>query len=141
MPEYNAYAFMNEITRKAAFYYMEVVILSKLDIPAINQTELVAEWQKSLPSYLNKTDQAKVTQDPSNPLVIKIHIDSAGRSFYAFEFNVTYLDSREVYVEAETAVKDNKPIAVQTEPAQELIKDYVRHIHECAQALQKVTHS
>jgi hypothetical protein len=120
---------------------MEVVVLSKLDMPTLNQAELVAAWQKTLPDYLNESDQAKVMQDASNPQLIIIHIDSAGRSFYSFEFNVTYLDSREVKVEFQTALKDNKPIAEQTEQVQELIKDYVRHIHECAQALQKITHS
>jgi two-component sensor histidine kinase len=125
----------------AVYPWMEVVVLSKLDMPTLNQAELVAAWQKTLPDYLNESDQAKVMQDASNPQLIIIHIDSAGRSFYSFEFNVTYLDSREVKVEFQTALKDNKPIAEQTEQVQELIKDYVRHIHECAQALQKITHS
>jgi hypothetical protein len=120
---------------------MEVVVLSKLDMPTLNQAELVAAWQKTLPDYLNEADQAKVTQDARNPQLIRIHIDSAGRSFYSFEFNVTYLDSREVNVEFRLAHNDNKPIEEGTEQVQELIKDYVRHIHECAQALQKITHS
>jgi hypothetical protein len=115
--------------------------LSKLDMPTLNQAELVAAWQKTLPDYLNEADQVKVKQDERNPQLIRIHIDSAGRSFYSFEFNVTYLDSREVNVEFQIAQKDNKPIEERTEQVQELIKDYVRHIHECAQALQKITHS
>jgi hypothetical protein len=119
---------------------MEVVVLSKLDMPTLNQAELVAAWQKTLPEYLNETDQAKVTQDASNSKLIRIHIDCAGRSFYSFEFNVMYLDSREVNVDFQIAYVDHKPVDEQTEQVQELIKDYVRHIHECAQALQKITH-
>jgi hypothetical protein len=120
---------------------MEVVVLSKLDMPTLNQVELVAAWQKTLPDYLNESDQAIVKQDDGKPHLMRIQIESAGRSFYSFQFNVTYLDSREVKVEFQAALKDNKPIAEQTEQIQELIKDYVRHIHECAQALQKITHS
>jgi hypothetical protein len=124
-----------------AFYKMEVVLMSKLDIPAINEADLVAAWQESLPLYLNDTDRAKVTQVAIKPQWMHIHIDTAGRSFYSFDFDVTYLDSREVKVEFKQALKDNKPIVEQTEQLLELIKDYIRHIHECAQALQKITHS
>jgi hypothetical protein len=120
---------------------MEVVLLSKLEMPTLNQADLVAAWQKTLPDYLNESDQAKVTQDAGIPHLMRIQIDSAGRNFYSFEFDVTYLDSREVKVEFRLALRDKKPIAEQTEQVQELIKDYVRHIHECAQALQKITHS
>jgi hypothetical protein len=120
---------------------MEVVLMSKLDIPAINQADLVAAWQESLPLYLNDSDRAKVTQAAIKPQWMQIHIDTAGRSFYSFDFDVTYLDSREVKVEFKQALKDNKPIEQQTEQMLELIKDYERHIHECAQALQKITHS
>jgi hypothetical protein len=120
---------------------MEVVLMSKLDIPAINQADLVAAWQESLPLYLNDSDRAKVTQVAIKPQGMQIHIDTAGRSFYSFDFDVTYLDSREVKVELKQALKDNIPIEEQTEKVLELIKDYTRHIHECAQALQKITHS
>jgi hypothetical protein len=118
-----------------------VAVLSKLDIPTLNQVDLVAAWQKTLPDYLNKSDQAKVTQDAGKPHLMRIQIDSAGRNFYSFEFDVIYLDSREVSVEFQAAYIDDKPIEEQTAQVQELIKDYVRHIHECAQALQKITHS
>lgn len=115
--------------------------MSKVDMPTINQSDLVSEWQKSMPGYLNQTDQVKVKQDIRDPQAINIHIDTAGRSLYAFEFSVTYQDSREVLVEVQAVTQDNKPIADHTESARELIKDYVRHIHECAQALQSITHS
>jgi hypothetical protein len=120
---------------------MEVVLMSNLDIPAIDQADLVAAWQESLPLYLNESDRAKITQDTIKPQWMQIHIDTTGRSFYSFDFDVTYLDSREVKVEFKRALKDNKPIEEQTEQVQELIKDNIRHIHECAQALQKITHS
>jgi hypothetical protein len=120
---------------------MEVDLLSKLDMPTLNQADLVAAWQKTLPSYLNDTDQAKVTQDAANPQRLRVHIATAGRSFYSFDFDVSYMDSREVRVDFKLALVDNKPVDEQTEQVQELIHDYVRHIHECAQELQKITHS
>src|ERR1700730_18451241 len=118
-----------------AFYKMEVGLMSKLDIPAINQADLVEAWQESLPLYLKESDRAKVTQDAIKQQWMQIHIDSTGRSFYSFDFDVTYLDSREVKVEFKQALQDNNPIKEQTEQVQELITDYIRHIHECAQAL------
>jgi hypothetical protein len=125
-------------SQKAEFYLMEVVLLSKLDIPTLNQVDLAAAWQKTLPNYLNETDQAKVTQDSQE---LQIHITTGGRSFYTFEFDVAYMDSREVKVDFKLASKDNKPVDEQTELVQNLIHDYVRHIHECAQDLQRITHS
>jgi hypothetical protein len=114
--------------------------LQKPDMPTINQEDLVAEWQQNLPVYLNESDRAQVTQDPINPNWIRVHIDTAGRSFYSFDFCLFYQDSREIRVEFISAEKDHEPI-VETEQVQDLIKDYIRHIHECAQALQEVTHS
>ncbi|MEX2459702.1 MAG: hypothetical protein WD469_00140 [Paenibacillaceae bacterium] len=116
-------------------------LLRKLDMPTLNQADLAAAWQKTLPSYLNETDQAKVTQDATKPQGLRIHITTAGRSFYSFEFDVTYMDSREIKVDYKLATMDNKLANEQTEQVQELIHDYVRHIHECAQKLQSITHS
>ena len=124
------------------FYTMEVVRLLKNDMPTISQEELVAKWQKTLPIYLNASDRAEVTQDKVNPNWIRVHIDTAGRSFYRFHFCLFYQDSREIRVEFISAEKDHKPVTdTETEPVQNLVKDYIRHIHECAQALQEVTHS
>jgi hypothetical protein len=121
---------------------MEVVRLQKLDMPMINQEELVAQWQHTLPIYLNASDRAEVTQDQVNPDWIRVHIDTAGRNLYSFHFCLFYQDSREIRVEFISAEKDHERIVdTETEPVQDLIKDYIRHIHECAQALQKVTHS
>lgn len=113
--------------------------MSKLDIPTVNPVDLVAAWQETLPNYLNETDQAKVKQDAKNSQGLQIHIATAGRSLYTFEFDVTYMDSREVKVDFKLASKDNKPVDEQTELVQEMIHDYVRHIHECAQDLQRIT--
>jgi hypothetical protein len=121
---------------------MEVVQLQKQDSPTIGQEDLVAEWQQALPVYLNESDRAEVTQDQVNPNWIRVHIDTAGRSFYSFHFCLFYQDSREIRVEFISAEKDHQPIIdTETEQVQNMIKDYIRHIHECAQALQKVTHS
>jgi hypothetical protein len=119
---------------------VEVVLLSNLEVPVINQVDLVAAWQQTLPIYLNETDRVKVTQDEMNPNWIRIHIDTAGRSLYSFDFCTFYLDSREIKVDFVSAHQDHKLLDEKTDEVQELIKDYVRHIHECAQALQKVTH-
>jgi hypothetical protein len=120
---------------------MEVVLLSKLDVPTINQEDLAAAWQQALPNYLHESDQAKVMQEEAKPKWMRVHIDTAGRSFYSFDFDVTYMDSREVKVEFIAAYQDKKLIDEKKEPIQGMIKDYVRHIHECAQALQSITHS
>jgi hypothetical protein len=121
---------------------MEVVRMPKLDMPTINQEDLVAQWQQSLPIYLNESDRAQVMLDQINPNWIRVHIDTAGRSFYSFDFCLFYQDSREIRVEFISAQKDHEPIVdTETEQVQNMIKDYIRHIHECAQALQKFTHS
>jgi hypothetical protein len=41
---------------------MEVLLLSNLEVPVINQVDLVAAWQQTLPTYLNESDRAKVTK-------------------------------------------------------------------------------
>jgi hypothetical protein len=115
--------------------------MSNQEMPVMVQEALIKEWQQTLPIYLNETDRAKVTQDEVNPNWIRIHIDTAGRSLYSFDFCTFYLDSREIKVDFVSAHQDHKLLDEKTDEVQELIKDYVRHIHECAQALQKVTNS
>jgi hypothetical protein len=115
--------------------------VDKQDKPAIDQERLVKAWQKTLPDWLNQTDRAKVLSDERIPNGFQIHIDTAGRNEYAFDFRVQYLDSREIKVELADVTRDNQAIDEHTEHIQELIQDYVRHLHECAQALHELTHS
>jgi hypothetical protein len=115
--------------------------MSKADSPVINQQELVDAWQNALPNTLNASDKATVLADESNPNGIRIHIQCAGHSDYSFDFACTYVDSREVKVQLVDAESGHVSIDERNERVQQLIEDYVRHIHECAQVLHAVTHS
>ncbi|MDB5055513.1 MAG: hypothetical protein JWM44_3563 [Bacilli bacterium] len=115
--------------------------MEKTDKPALDQERLVSAWQRSLPTWINEGDHAEVAADTNNPLGLQIYIDSAGRSLYSFDFICEYLDSREVKVVLAGVMRDHKPIEKHTEAVEQLVKDYVRNIHECAQALHELTHS
>jgi hypothetical protein len=116
-------------------------MMSELDKPNIDQDQLVKEWQTTLPNTLNSTDQARIRADGANPLSLLVHIATAGHTGYTFDFKVTYIDSREISVELMDVEKDQVHVDERTEIIQNLIEDYVRHIHECAQVLHKVTHT
>jgi hypothetical protein len=115
--------------------------VDKPDKPAIDQERLVKAWRKTLPDWLNQTDRAQVLKDEKIPNGLRIHIDTAGHSAYAFDFRVQYLDSREIKVELADVTRDHQPVNEHNEQIQQLIEDYVRHLHECAQALHELTHS
>jgi hypothetical protein len=59
---------------------------------------------------------------------------------YSFDFKCTYLDDRSVRVDLIDVEQDDESIDEHTTIVQELAADYVRHIHECAQAVQSITH-
>ncbi|WP_178024167.1 hypothetical protein [uncultured Paenibacillus sp.] len=105
----------------------------------IDQHTLVDAWQKQLPEYLNPGDSAQVQADAANPQGLRIHINSAGHQFYSFDFQCAYMDPREVRVELVDVERDGQTIAEDSVQIQELTGDYVRHIHECAQALSSMT--
>lgn len=115
--------------------------MSKLDKPNINQDQLVKEWQTTLPNTLNSEDKAHVLADPANPQTLLVYITTAGHSGYTFDFKVTYVDAREISVELLDVEKDQVHVDETTEIIQTLIEDYVRHLHECAQVLNKVTNA
>ncbi|RKN78808.1 hypothetical protein [Paenibacillus ginsengarvi] len=113
--------------------------MSKTDVLTIDQSELTQAWRQTLPTVLNESDQAEVMADEHNPSSLRIHIRSAGHSMYTFDFLVTYVDSREVKVELVDVEKADVTVDERNELIQNLVEDYIRHIHECAQALKKVT--
>jgi hypothetical protein len=114
--------------------------MSNLDGPVIDQARLVEEWKSALPNTLDKADQARIWADESDPGALRVHITTAGHTGYTFDFKVTYVDSREVKVEFIDVEQGQKHIDERTDITQTLINDYVRHLHECAQALKEVTH-
>ncbi|WJH36240.1 hypothetical protein MJA45_00095 [Paenibacillus aurantius] len=114
--------------------------MNKTEAPVVNRERLLDAWQKTLPTTLNESDRAEVLADAADPDVYRIHIDTAGHSGYSFDFKVTYLDSREIKVEFVDVEKDRVSVDEHTDIIQTLIEDYVRHIHECAQVLHKLTH-
>jgi hypothetical protein len=114
--------------------------MSKLDQPAVEPERLMQAWQETLPTVLHPGDTANVQLDEANPRVFRIHIDTVGRTGYSFDFSCVYKDSRELTVGLVDVEKDNQSVDEHTEVIQELAEDYVRHIHECAQALHELTH-
>ncbi|UJF33299.1 hypothetical protein [Paenibacillus hexagrammi] len=115
--------------------------MSKIDTLNISQTSLVEEWKKRLPEVLNSSDQARVWADEADSNALRVHITTAGHSMYTFDFKVTYVDSREVKVEVIDVEQEQKHIDERHGVVQNLLDDYVRHIHECAQILHQVTHA
>ncbi|CAM4512575.1 hypothetical protein HMSSN036_78010 [Paenibacillus macerans] len=105
----------------------------------VDQNTLVDAWKKQLPEYLNPGDSAEVLADMANPQGLRIHIDAAGHQMYSFDFSCSYMDPREVNVELVDVERGGQTISEHTEQIQELTGDYVRHIHECAQALGQLT--
>lgn len=105
----------------------------------IDQSALVDAWRKQLPEFLNPGDSAQVQADGADPKGLRIHIDAAGHRFFSFDFQCSYMDPREVRVQLVDVERDGQTIAEQSVQIQELAGDYVRHIHECAQALGQLT--
>ncbi|MDQ0089245.1 FKBP-type peptidyl-prolyl cis-trans isomerase 2 [Paenibacillus anaericanus] len=105
----------------------------------LDQTMLVNAWQQQLPEYLNPGDSAQVLADQADPHGVRLHIEAAGHQLYSFDFQCSYVDPREVRVDLVDVELAGQTVDENTEVIQELTKDYVRHIHECAQALHKIT--
>jgi hypothetical protein len=119
----------------------EVFFMSKTDVLTIDQSELTAAWKQTLPTVLNESDQVEVAPDEHDPKSLRIHIRTAGHSMYTFDFKVTYVDSREVKVQLVDVEKADQTVDERNDVIQNLVEDYIRHIHECAQALKKITTS
>ncbi|OZB89994.1 hypothetical protein [Paenibacillus sp. XY044] len=106
----------------------------------LNQNKLVQAWQSQLPQTLDTSDQAQVFADGANPQALRIHIDTAGRSKYSFDFQCSYVDTREVKVDLVDVERDGRTVDERTDVIQNMAQDYTRQIHECAQALHDLTH-
>ncbi|QHT58735.1 hypothetical protein GXP70_01245 [Paenibacillus lycopersici] len=115
--------------------------MSKRDELSINQQELTAAWQRTLPDTMQKADRAEVMADEADPKALRVTIHTAGHQMYSFDFKVTYVDSREIQTTLVDVEKDGKSIDERTDIIQQLVEDYTRHIHECAQALHELTHA
>ncbi|MNJ43649.1 hypothetical protein D3C77_386650 [compost metagenome] len=105
----------------------------------VSQDALVNAWQTELPEYLNPGDTAVVRADLANPHSLRVHIDVEGRQDYSFDFQCSYMDRREVQVNLVDVEREGQTVNERSEQVQNLAEDYVRHIHECAQALHRIT--
>ncbi|KRE40118.1 hypothetical protein [Paenibacillus sp. Soil522] len=115
--------------------------MGKSDELQLNQENLADAWRQTLPETLNSADRCKVLPDEADSKSLRVTIDSAGHQMYSFDFKVTYVDSREVRVEFIDVEKDKISVDERGEITQQLIQDYTRHLHECAQALHRLTHA
>ncbi|MBD2871664.1 hypothetical protein [Paenibacillus arenilitoris] len=115
--------------------------MGKSDELQMNQDSLADAWRQTLPVVMNKADRTKVHPDEADAKALRVTIDTAGHQEYTFDFKVTYVDSREVKVDLIDVEKDNVSIDERGDIMQQLIQDYTRHLHECAQSLQQLTHA
>ncbi|MGV2805575.1 hypothetical protein GNF85_18485 [Clostridium perfringens] len=106
----------------------------------VDQSTLVNAWQERLSTILKPGDRADVAADEGDPNAIRIHIDAAGRQDYSFDFQCTYVDSREVKVDLVDVEREGATTDERNENIQGMVGDDTRHIHECAQPLQQITH-
>jgi len=111
----------------------------KQDELELDQQRLVEAWKRTLPSVLNESDKCEVNADEADSRAVRITIHTAGHSMYSFDFKCTYVDSREVKVDLIDVERDDQTVDERTEIIQTLIKDNIRHIHECAQQLHALT--
>ncbi|MCU6712978.1 hypothetical protein M6D81_30185 [Paenibacillus sp. J5C_2022] len=115
--------------------------MAKSDELRIDQQQLVQAWQETLPTVMNGPDRSEVKADEADERSLRVTIHVAGHQMYEFDFKVTYVDSREVKVELVDVEKDNVSIDERNDIVQQLTQDYIRHLHECAQALHQLTHA
>ncbi|MNZ64045.1 hypothetical protein D3C78_822070 [compost metagenome] len=115
--------------------------MGKSDELQMNQENLADAWRHTLPEIVHEGDRCKVLPDEADAKALRITIDTAGHQDYSFDFKVAYVDSREVKVELIDVERDHISIDERGDMIQELISDYTRHLHECAQTLQQVPHA
>ncbi|MHA7967611.1 hypothetical protein ACX93W_26210 [Paenibacillus sp. CAU 1782] len=115
--------------------------MAKVDELAIDQERLAAAWRERLPHVLNKSERCEVYKDEGDPKALRITIQVPGHQMYELDFKVAYIDSREVRVELVDVERDNVSVDERGDIIQQLVHDYQRHLHECAQALHRLTHS
>jgi hypothetical protein len=132
---------MYKIIARQAPYIDGGVTMSMNPTMTYTPAELIAAWKDTLPQILNKGDSVVIQLDEANSSRLLIHIDVTGHSGYSFDFSCRYVDDREVEVQLLDVEKAGVHVDEHTDVIQTLIKDYVRHIHESAQNLQRMTHS
>ncbi|BBH23302.1 hypothetical protein Back11_46470 [Paenibacillus baekrokdamisoli] len=115
--------------------------MSKHDEIRMDQQQLAEAWQRTLPDTINEGDRATVLPDEADSKTLRVTIQSAGHQAYNFDFKVVYVDSREVKSTLIDVEKDGRTVDERTDIIQQLVHDYTRHIHECAQALHGLTHA
>jgi hypothetical protein len=106
---------------------------------AVDNKTAAEAWQHQLPQMLNPSDQCKVIADEGDPNALRVNIQTAGHSDYNFDFKVSYVDPREVDVQLVDVEQGGVHVDEHTEIIQNLTEDYVRHMHECAQAVKNMT--
>lgn len=111
-----------------------------IEQPAVSGERLLQAWREMLPKLLQPGDGHEIHLDATNPNCLLIHIAVAGHSMYSLDFRCEYVDDREVRVDLVDVQQGSRHIDERNETVQQLIEDYVRHIRECAQQLQPVTH-
>ena len=79
--------------------------------------------------------------DEADPKALRITIHTAGHQMIQLDFKVAYVDSREIRTTLIDVEKDGRWMDERTDMIQQLVEDYTRHIHECAQALHELTHA
>ncbi|NIK79808.1 hypothetical protein FHS15_004975 [Paenibacillus castaneae] len=115
--------------------------MGKQDELQIDQESLADAWRQTLPQTLNTADRCKVLPDEADSKSLRVTIETAGHQMYSFDFKITYVDSREVKIELVDVERDKISIDERGDMIQQLVHDYSRHLHECAQALQQLTHA
>ncbi|GGA32644.1 hypothetical protein [Paenibacillus physcomitrellae] len=105
----------------------------------LDQQSLVQAWQQQLPEMIGPGDSTMVQADNANPQAINVHINAAGHQKYGFDFRCTYKDTRELDVALVDVDMAGRSIDEHSATVQELVDDYMRHIHECAQVLHHIT--
>ncbi|MFD2672111.1 hypothetical protein [Marinicrinis sediminis] len=107
----------------------------------VDRNQLLQTWQSTLPDMLKEGDSCQIELDAVHPDRLHITIDMAGRTQYSFDFHCTYLDEREVKVDLVDVQQGHDAIDERSEHIQHFVKEYIRHIHECAQGVQHLTHA
>lgn len=113
--------------------------MSKIDELQIDQARLVEAWRETLPTTMNSSDRCEVHADEADSRSLRVTISSAGHQMYSYDFKVTYVDSREVEVTLIDVDEDKQSIDERKDIVQQQVSDYIRHLHECVQALHRLT--
>lgn len=113
--------------------------MNKTERLPVDQARLVQAWKETLPTTMKQVDSVQVYPDATDPETVRITVTTAGHSGYEFDFACKYVDPREVQVSLVDVEQNGVSIDERSDIVQQLAADYVRHIHECAQALHDLT--